>query len=78
MATSFAACLHHPAWAFFLSKVKEDTKFSEIEDFRLTEYNSLSRQIQVRRKLEVSQMKSITAESNIQSEQDALTEMIKS
>lgn len=77
MATNFTSCLRDPARAFFLSKVYEGQSFNEIEDFMLAEYNSRSRQIQIRKKLESIQLKSIMAERNIQTEQDALNEIIK-
>jgi len=51
MATNFAVALKEPAKDFFLSTVKDGMSFDDISTFMLAEYNSNSRQIQVRRML---------------------------
>jgi len=49
MANNFALALEDPAKDFFLSTVQPGMSFDEISNLMLAEYNSNSRQIQVRR-----------------------------
>ena len=76
MGKNFSSCLSDPARSFFLSNVKHGMTFSEIEYFMIAKYNSNSRQLQVRRKLEALKISSITAEKAISSKHHALTDAI--
>ncbi len=76
MAKNFSSCLSDPARSFFLSNVKHEMTFSEIEEFMIAEYNSNSRQIQVRKKLEAPDISSIMAEKGISFKHHALTDAI--
>jgi len=76
MANNFALALEDPAKDFFLSTVQPGMSFEDISELMLAEYNSNSRQIQVRRMLDTMRIDTFMAEKGITSEQAALTDMI--
>ncbi len=76
MATYFSVCLSDPAREFVLVNVKPGMTFEEIEELIVSEYNSTSRQLQVRRKLESLRIPSIIAEEGFTSKEVVLTEAI--
>ena len=76
MATNFSAALRGPARAFHLSNIKKGMPFSDTERFMSAEYNSSSRQIQVRRNLDALRINGIMNEKGLCSEEDALKEII--
>jgi len=76
MADNFGLALEDPAKDFFLSTVQPGMSFEDISAFMIAEYNSNSRQIQVRRMLDTMRIDTFMAEKGITSEQAALTDMI--
>jgi len=76
MANNFALALEDPAKDFFLSTVQPGMSFEDISKLMLAEYNSNSRQIQVRRMLDTMRIDTYMAEKELTSEQAALTDMI--
>jgi len=76
MATNFAVALKEPAKDFFLSTVQDGMSFEHISTFMLAEYNSNSRQIQVRRMLDTMRIGTFKTEKGHTTDQDTLTAMI--
>jgi len=76
MATNFAVALREPAKDFFLSTVQDGMSFEDISAFMLAEYNSNSRQIQVRRMLDTMRIGTFKTEKGLTTDQDTLTAMI--
>lgn len=77
MAKNFDSALKDPARAFFLSNVKPVMSFEDIDQFMSAEFNSNSRQVQVRRLLAGLRIEAVKEEKNLSSRQEALTDVIQ-
>ena len=65
MAKNFASPLLDSACAFFLEAVQPGMTFDKIKFFMLAEFNSTSRQIQIRRKLNALRIELIIREKSL-------------
>jgi len=76
MATNFGIALKDRAKTFFISTVQPGMSFEDISKFMLAEYNSNSRQIQIRRMLDTMRIGTFKTEKGLTSDEEALREMI--
>lgn len=66
------------AWKLYSNLCQPGMSYEDISKFLLAQYNSNSRQIQVRRMLDTMRINTFMSEKGITSEQEALTTMISS
>ena len=72
MTTNFSSALKDTAREFFTANIKTGMTFGDVEKLMKAEYNSTSRQLQVRRKLESLRITSIMQDNGYPSEEKAL------